>query len=73
MQSKPDYRAPRPEGHVVSGPTTKPEMRVRPDHATRNGRSGPRDTGARRVGARLKASAGASMDYQQGFTSGPAV
>lgn len=71
MQSKPDHRAIRPAGRVISGPETAPDARIRPDHATSHGRATPRGAATRRPGAKMQARGGASMDYQLGFTSGP--
>ncbi|PWK60863.1 hypothetical protein [Roseicyclus mahoneyensis] len=64
MQSKPTERAIGPMDCATSGQPPRPEARIRPDHATLRGRSTPRRGAAKAPGV-------VSMDYQQGFFSGP--
>lgn len=71
MTIKPDHRATGPNTQAMSGSVLPAGARVRPDHSAHHGRAASRDATSRRHGARTKAQAGAFMDYQQGFTSGP--
>jgi hypothetical protein len=69
MQTKPTERAMGPNDRVTPGLTPRSEARIRPDHAAHHGRSTPRDAATRRGKAQSEGST--SMDYQQGFFSGP--
>ena len=69
MQTKPTERAIGPNDRVTSGHSARSEARIRPDHAAHHGRSTPRDAATRRGAAQT--TGGTSMDYQQGFFSGP--
>ena len=70
MQTKPTERAMCPNDRVTPGAKPRSEARIRPDHAAHHGRSAPRDVATRRGTAQTQG--GTSMDYQQGFFSGPA-
>lgn len=70
MQTKPTERAIGPNDRVTAGAKPRTEARIRPDHAAQHGRSTPRDAATRRGPAPAEGSV--SMDYQQGFFSGPA-
>ena len=71
MQTKPTERAIGPNDRVTPGHAPRFEARIRPDHAAQHGRSTPRDAATRRGTAQT--TGGTSMDYQQGFFSGPSV
>lgn len=64
MQTKPTERAIGPNDRPSTGQDARPEARIRPDHAALYRRSSPRRGAAKVSGA-------VSMDYQQGFFSGP--
>lgn len=69
MQTKSTQRAIGPNDRTSPGRSLRSEARIRPDHAAQHGRITPRDATARRGAALAKDTA--SMDYQQGFFSGP--
>ncbi|NKX43351.1 hypothetical protein [Roseicyclus persicicus] len=72
MTTKTDQRAPRPTGRGISGQTAPGLGRLRPDHAAQHGRATAHAAAARGPAPRRMPRSGASMDYQQGFFSGPA-
>lgn len=64
MQSKPTERAIGPNNRPMAGQAPRPEASICPDHAAQHRRSIPRRGATKAPGA-------VSMDYQQGFFSGP--